>query len=115
LHLHFIETAVFTRRIVGLGLEDELRQLQSELLANPAAGDTDAGTGGLRKVRMPVLGRNAGKRGGARVHYLYLAGHGVIYFLFVYGKKEQETLTPQQKKQLKAVAESIKKEWDGRA
>ncbi|HEX8718157.1 MAG TPA: hypothetical protein VF722_14410 [Gemmatimonadaceae bacterium] len=63
---------------------------------------------------MPVLGRNAGKRGGARVHYLHLAGHDVIYLLFVYGKKEQDTLIPQQKKQLKAVAESIKKEWDGR-
>jgi len=52
LHLYFIETNVFTKRVIRLGLENELHDLQGELLANPAAGDTDAGTGGLRKIRM---------------------------------------------------------------
>jgi len=111
LHLYFIETNVFTKRVIQLGLENELHDLQGELLANPTAGDTDAGTGGLRKIRMRATRRAKGKRGGARVHYLYLAAHGVIYLLFVYGKDEQSTLSRDQKRQLKAMVESIKREW----
>jgi len=114
LHLYFIETNIFTKRVMQLGLEDELHDLQGELLANPTAGDTDAGTGGLRKVRMRATGRRKGKRGGARAHYLYLETHGVIYLLFVYGKDEQSTLSRDQKKQLRAMVESIKREWGGR-
>lgn len=44
----FVETAVFTKRIAKLGLEEGLRQLQKDLLQNPTAGDIDPGTGGLR-------------------------------------------------------------------
>ena len=112
MHLYFIETNVFTKRVIRLGLENELHDLQGELLANPAAGDTDAGTGGLRKIRMRATRRAKGKRGGARAHYLYLAAHGVIYLLFVYGKDEQSTLSRDQKRQLRAMVESIKREWN---
>ncbi len=111
MYLYFIETNVFTKRVIQLGLENELHDLQGELLANPAAGDTDAGTGGLRKIRMRATRRAKGKRGVARAHYLYLAAHGVIYLLFVYGKDEQSTLSRDQKRQLKAMVESIKREW----
>jgi len=97
--------------VIQLGLENELHDLQGELLANPTAGDTDAGTGGLRKIRKRATRRAKGKRGGARAHYLYLAAHGVIYLLFVYGKDEQLTLSRNQKRQLKAMVESIKREW----
>ena len=88
--------------------------MQNELLANPLTGDTDPGTGGLRKIRMRATARQKGKRGGARVHYLYLAAHGVIYLLYVYGKDERSALTADQKKQLKRAVEHIKSEWDER-
>jgi hypothetical protein len=110
--LYFVETAAFTRRIGSLGLENELSALQSTLARNVAAGDIDPGTGGLRKLRVADPGRRKGKRGGARVHYLHLAQHDVVYLVFVYGKDEQSTLTPQQKRQLKRVAEALKAEWD---
>lgn len=110
--LQFIETTVFTRRLRALGLEDDLQALQEFLLANPQAGDLDPGTGGLRKVR--VAARGKGKSGGARVHYLYLAQVSVIYLIFVYGKDDQVTLTEQQKKQLKAIVDKIKEEWQSR-
>lgn len=109
--VYFVETAVFTRRIVQLDLEDELRELQEALVDNPSRGRTDAGTGGLRKVRLSDSKRNKGKRSGARAHYLHLSAHGVIYLLFVYGKDDQESLTSQQKKQLAGIAERIKAEW----
>lgn len=49
--LTFVETTVLTKRVTGLGLEESLRDLQQELLANPEAGDLEPGTGGLRKIR----------------------------------------------------------------
>lgn len=110
--LYFIETVAFTRRLNALGLDPELKALQELLVANPLAGATDAGTGGLRKVRVPDARRGKGKRSGARVHYLYLAAHDVIYLVFVYGKDDQDKLTAAQKKQLRGVADAIKREWD---
>ena len=106
--LTFVETIVFTKRIVALGLEEALRVLQSELLRNPTAGRLDPGTGGLRKVRIPDPNRGKGKRGGARVHYLLLSHKSVIYLLYVYGKDERDTLTDDQKKELRAVVTQIK-------
>jgi hypothetical protein len=80
----FVETALFTRRVVALGLEEPLRNLQVLLTESPEAGALDPGTGGLRKVRMADPGRGKGKRGSARVHYLWLPGAGVVYMLSVY-------------------------------
>lgn len=70
--LEFVEAKVFTKRVAALGLENQLRELQLDLVANPEAGTVDPGTGGLRKVRMADPARGKGKRGGARVHYLLL-------------------------------------------
>ena len=72
MRLTFVETVLFTKRVQELGLEAGLRGLQAALMANPTQGDLDPGTGGLRKVRIPDAGRGKGKRGGARVHYLFL-------------------------------------------
>jgi len=52
--------------------------------------------------------RNKGKRGGARVHYLYVPERKVIYLIFVYGKNDQVSLSSEEKKKLKAVAEKIR-------
>jgi len=79
-------------------------------LENPATGDLDPGTGGLRKVRMADRTRGKGKRGGARVHYLWLPHRDVIYLLFVYSKDEDATLGEPQKAALRAVVEGIKQE-----
>jgi putative transcriptional regulator len=107
----FIETSVFTRRVALLGCESGLKALQELLPRNPHAGATDAGTGGLRKVRMPDTGRGKGKRSGTRVHYLFLPSHDVLYLVFIYGKDDQTTLTPEQKRQLKGVEDAIRRAW----
>ena len=106
--LTFVETTTFTKRVVALGLEHSLQLLQQELLANPEAGDVEPGTGGLRKVRMPDPGRGKGKRGGARVHYLWLKHKDRIYLIFVYGKHEAAKLTAEQKRQLREIATQIR-------
>ena len=107
--LTFVETATFSRRLAALGLEGALLGLQLELLANPEAGDLEPGTGGLRKVRVPSPRRGKGKRGGARVHYLWLPNKGRIYLVFVYAKSEAAALTPEQKRQLQNVVTAIKR------
>ncbi len=61
--LTFVETAVFTKRISALRLEESLRGLQLELLDNPEAGDVEPGTSGLRKVASAI--RRGGKESAA--------------------------------------------------
>ena len=108
--LTFVETEIFTQRAVRLGLEGVLRQLQLELAANPESGDLEPGTGGLRKVRLSDPSRGKGKRGGARVHYLWLPHRNVVYLVFVYTKHEAEALGNGQRKALRAIVERIKRE-----
>ena len=61
----FIEVPIFTKKWKELGLSDDiLRNLQNILLKDPKSGDVIQGTGGLRKIRIPL--DNAGKRGGGK-------------------------------------------------
>ena len=68
-------------------------------------GATVAGTGGVRKIRVGLQG--PGKRGGARLIYYYLQRDEVIYLLFVYPKNQQESLTAEQKKLMKALVDQL--------
>jgi len=63
-------------------------------------------TGGVRKVRYAARGK--GKRGGVRVIYYVLDEGTPLYALLIYRKDEQENLTPDQKKAVRAFAEAIK-------
>ena len=107
----FIETAVFTREVTRLGLEPDLVELQALLRHHPTAGVVVPGTGGVRKVRMGARERGRGKRGGARVHYLWLPAPRVIYLLVVYAKDSASTLSAAGKRQARRIVEAIKAEW----
>jgi hypothetical protein len=60
----------------------------------------------FRKARMRLAG--VGKSGGARVIYLYLADHHVIFLATLYKKSKRETLTDDEKQDLKEAARRIK-------
>jgi hypothetical protein len=92
--------------------DETYRAFQNELLECPEKGDLIKGASGVRKARMRLPGR--GKSGSARVIYLYLENHAVIYFLALYTKKEQTDLSSDQKKALCAVVEEIKQAWRNR-
>lgn len=96
----FVEMAVFTRKVIWLGLEDDLAKLQNRLRQNPRLGDVDPGTCGMRKIRMTDSPHGRGTRGGARVHYFYHPARKIIYLMWVYTKAEQGALTPDQKRAL---------------
>lgn len=105
----FIEVPTFTRKWKELGLtDDNLRDLQKILLDNPKAGDVIQGTGGLRKIRIPL--DNTGKRGGGRVIYVDIEYKETIYFINVYTKNEKDDLTEEEKKAFKAVVKILREE-----
>jgi len=105
----FIEVPTFTRKWRELGLtDDNLRDLQKVLLDNPKAGDVIQGTGGLRKIRIPL--DSIGKRGGGRVIYVDIEYKDTIYFINVYTKNEKDDLTEEEKKAFKAVVKILKEE-----
>ena len=106
----FVHTEPFIRcwKMMGLNVEDDLRRLEKELLANPQVGDVIEGTGGARKMRIQLEAR--GKSGGARVIYLDVFEKEHLYLLFAYPKNVQEDLTPEQKKIIRKAIEAIKKE-----
>lgn len=101
----FVETPVFTRRIVGLLPDDSYHELQVALTLRPELGALIPGGGGLRKVRWRVPG--SGKRGGLRVIYSWVTADETIFMLLVYPKSKQDDLTPTQVKTLRNVVE----EW----
>lgn len=107
----FIEVPSFVKKWQELGLtDDDLRQLQKILLENPKTGDTIQGTGGMRKIRIPLGNKTKGKRGGARVIYVDIELKESIYFINVYSKDEKDDLTEDEKKAFKAVVKILKEE-----
>ncbi|WP_411568961.1 type II toxin-antitoxin system RelE/ParE family toxin [Shewanella sp. SM71] len=105
--IEFVETSIFTRQIKELATDDELKDLQAELIAQPDKGDMIKGTGGLRKVRMAV--GNKGKSGSIRVLYV-LALADKIYLVLAYPKAVKDSLTAEEKAKLKLIVQSLKGE-----
>jgi hypothetical protein len=107
----FVELPAFERHREEYLDDEAFSALQRELMRNPAAGDVIQGAGGLRKMRFVDKRRGKGKRGGLRVVY-YWWDAGMQFWLFtLYDKDEMDDLTPQQRKDLKAM---IKLEVDSR-
>lgn len=105
----FKEVPAFTTKWQTLGLtDDDLRTLENILLKNPKIGDTILGTGGIRKIRIPL--DNMGKRSGGRVIYIDIEIKECVYLLNVYAKNEKTDLTPKEKKMLKKLVDVLKEE-----
>ena len=88
----FIETDVFTKRIVKLVDDETYADLQAELVKEPTRGQVIQGTGGLRKIRMAARGK--GKRGGVRVIYFHLTDDEIVLLVMVYAKAVQANVKP---------------------
>ena len=100
------ETPTFTRQADKLFSEGERRELIDYLAENPLAGDEIPGTGGVRKLRFPALGR--GKRGGARVIYFYGGEDMPIYALLAYAKSAKTDLSAAELRAVAGVVAAIK-------
>lgn len=102
-----IELPPFSKKVAKILDKEEQEALHLYLIQHPDTGDVIPGTGGIRKLRWAASGR--GKRGGARVIYFYHVVGSTIYLMTCYLKKDQDNISPQVKKQLKAVVDLIKK------
>ena len=83
--------------------DEDYRELQTRLAANPALGDLMPGTGGFRKMRWGDARRGKGRRGGLRIIYYYFPSDHQIWLMTLYDKDEAADLTEKEKKALKAA------------
>jgi len=106
----FVESNEFTAWIAEHLSDDEYSEIQREIMANPQKGALIPGCHGLRKLRASDRRRRKGKRGGIRLIYLHVPLANRFYMLDVYGKDEQEDLTPQDRKELGVLADELKRQ-----
>ncbi len=107
--LTVLETDEFFEKAAGLFSPQEKDDLVAYLSLYPESGDVIQGSGGLRKLRWRSKGR--GKSGGARVIYFFYNENVPLSLLTVYGKNDQDDLTPAQKKAYTAFVHVLKKEF----
>jgi hypothetical protein len=106
----FVELEAFTEEALRVADEEALRQFESELAANPEAGDLIRHSGGLRKARMKLPGR--GKSSGARAIYLWVPEKRCIVLFMLYTKAKQADIPPQLLARLRAAVETIKAKYN---
>jgi hypothetical protein len=110
MHRIFYQTLIFSRKLDSRGGDLLLRRIEEEILKNPQAGATVAGTGGVRKLRIEDPHRGKGKRGGYRVLYLDLPDCQEVFLITFYGKDEADDLSNEGKKLITQVVAAIKTE-----
>jgi len=109
--LDFIEFDGFTKDWRDLGLnDDELAALQIAIMSDPKFAPVVQGTGGLRKARFAPSRWARGKRGSARVCYVYFEQYSLVLLVLAYSKKDKGNLSAQEKKAIRNLIAEINKE-----
>lgn len=106
----FFQTHIFSKKLDARGGDQLLRRIEEEILKNPEAGATVAGTGGVRKLRIEDPSRQKGKRGGYRVLYLDLPDCEETFLITFYGKDEADDLSTEGKRLIHQIVTAIKAE-----
>ncbi len=100
----FIHSALFTLTWKLAGLEDEeLRELEKFLIAQPDAGAVIPGSGGVRKMRFAPASMGMGRRGALRVCYSFFPGYGCIFLVVAYTKQRKENLSQRELAGIKLI------------
>jgi hypothetical protein len=106
------ELPLFQRLARDVWDDGEREAFVDFIARNPEAGDVIPETGGVRKVRWRRQG--SGKRGGVRVIYFYHDAQMPLFLLLVYAKAQREDMTPDQKRQVRALAATLKQDYRGK-
>lgn len=85
---------------------DGIEALAVYLIEHPEAGDVIPASGGVRKLRWAAKGK--GKRGGARIIYVYVVIAARVYLIRCYAKNVKTDLTADEKKELRKIAAHLK-------
>lgn len=109
MHREFIYTPTFDKRWERLKLSDtDLRELEQLLLEDPERGDTETGTGGIKKMRFAPSRSNQGKSGSYRVVYLNIPVTDRTICILIFTKSEQASLSKEEKNELKKLSSQLK-------
>ena len=106
-----VETPMYLRAAKAFYSEAEREEIVLTIAADPEAGDLMPGTGGYRKLRFARPGM--GKRGGARVIYLYGGEDFLIFLITVYAKSEKGNLSKAEQNALAKMAKSFFADYRG--
>jgi hypothetical protein len=106
----FVETPIFTKRIIELASSETLEAIQAELIEDPVRWPVVKGLRGARKGRVADPKSPRGKSGSFRYIYLYLPHAGRIHLLFLFAKNEQSDLSATQAKAFGQLIAKIKEE-----
>jgi len=104
-----VETETYLSTAESLLTDEERTAIVDMIAADPTQGDLMQGTGGLRKVRVPLLGR--GKRGGGRLITFFHDEGMPVFLLVLYPKNIQTDLTPDQRKAAKQMTDAIRGQY----
>lgn len=102
------ETTFYTKKSEDLLIEEERISIVDFLSSNPTAGKLVRGTGGIRKLRWAREG--GGKSGGLRIIYYFHSERMPLWLLTLFAKNKREDLSPDQRKVLCRLVESLVKE-----
>jgi hypothetical protein len=110
--LSVVETPAYLSKASKLLNENERAAVVDMIAAAPNLGVVMRGTGGLRKMRIPLMGR--GKRGGGRIIYWFHSDGFPAVLLWIFAKNEAADLTNEQRIRLAAVANALLADFGGR-
>ena len=100
-----VETPTYLAVARKLFNEEEREEIVTTVAFDPECGEVMAGTGGFREVRVARAGM--GKRGGARVIYIWRNDKLPLFLITVFSKNEKENLTNAERNALKKRADDI--------
>jgi hypothetical protein len=106
----FVESNGFRAVREGYLPDPVYARLQIVLMSDPECGDVIPGCGGLRKLRISDSSRAKGKRGGARLIYLFVPEAKCFLLIDIYGKGHKLDLTQREKKVLSQLAKRFERE-----
>jgi hypothetical protein len=106
-----VETPTYLKAAEAFYSEADRDEIVRTIAAYPEAGDLMPGTGGYRKLRFARPG--TGKRGGARVIYLYGGEDLPIFLITVYAKSEKGNLSKAEQNALAKMAKSFFADYRG--
>ena len=98
-----VETPAYFAAARGVLSDEDRTRVVNVLAENPAVGVTLGG--GVRKLRVPPPGR--GKRGGARVVFLFAGDDIPVFLLAVFAKNEKANLRAGERTALIAAAKQL--------
>jgi len=104
-----VETPPYLSGAIRLFGEVERAAIIDLVSADPHCGVIVVGAGGVRKLRVPAGGR--GKRGGARVIYLFGGSDVPVFLLAVFAKNERSDLTQAERNELTKVTATMLRDY----